>query len=109
MEKWKKDVINNIYQKFEERGITEEKTDLSISIVDNYLSYEGESINELALIVEECRIAGFEDWDPERFAIGSTTDTDLTNIEIADMMNNNLIKLFYSIAKQELLKSKKCY
>ena len=37
MEKWKKDVINNIYQKFEERGITEEKTDLSISIVDNYL------------------------------------------------------------------------
>lgn len=87
----------------------ESKTDLLISIVDNYLSYGRESINELALIVEGCRIAGFEDWDPERFAIDSTTNTDLTNIEIADMVNNNLIKLFYSIAKQELLKSKKYY
>lgn len=106
MEKWKKDVINNIYRKFEEYDITEEKTDLSISITDNYLSYKKESINELALIINGYRIAAYENWDPEKFAIGSTTGTKLTNGEIADIMNFNIIKTFYRIAKHELAKPK---
>lgn len=106
MEKWKKDIINNICRKFEEDDITEEKTDLSINITDNYLSYKKESINELALIINGYRIAAYENWDPEKFAIGSTTGTKLTDGEIANIMNFNIIKKFYRFAKNELAKSK---
>ena len=104
----RKSILSKITYTCQKRGLNQEKikTDLSIGITDNYLSYKKESINELALIINGYRIAAYENWDPEKFAIGSTTGTKLTNCEIADIMNFNIIKAFYRIAKHELAKPK---